>query len=315
MEFIRLAPHIMMLTGRQSPDRVSIYDEALDLFLSNESSRQLPQRDAMALAHRLHADSVISMRIVQNASGEQILEIDHYNAKKRTMSYDKLPLSQIRTLDADSLAESVSNTATSFFSNLYACLDFKPYQPKVTSDIPEHTFLLDIEATYTLFIRHPTSNALHGAGANINFAAMLNSNFFVRIGAEIVSMFPSKDHELYDSFRIYRFPLYFGISKTWKYFRPYLGAGLEFSFSSKYTITSSVICKTFGTSDIECYAGDVKTNSEPYALGIPFMFGINAGYDPFYITVEGSFAPTVYPVKSNAFRHPLGVKLGVQYRF
>ena len=315
MEFIRLAPHIMMLTGRQSPDRVSIYDEALELFLSNDSYRQMPQRDAMALAHRLHADSVISMRIVQNTSGEQILEIDHYNAKKRTMSNDKLPLSQIRTLDPDSLAQSVSNTATAYFSNLYACLDFKPYQPKTTTDIPFHRFLLDIEATYTFFIRHPTSNMLHGFGANINFAAMLNQNFFVRIGGEFISMFPDDDHELYESFRIYRFPVYFGIARTWKYLRPYLGAGLEFSFSSKYTITSSVICKTFGTSDIECNAGDVKTNSEPYALGIPFVFGLNAGYDPFYITVEGSFAPTVYPVKSNAFRHPLSFRLGVQYRF
>ena len=315
MEFIRLAPHIMMLSGRQSPDRVSIYDEALDLFLGNDTYRQMPQRDAMALAHRLHADSVISMRIVQNTSGEQILEIDHYNAKKRTMSNDKLPLSQIRSLDSDSLAQSVSNTATAFFSNLYACLDFKPYQPKVVSDIPFHTFLLDIEAIYTFFVRHPTSGMLHGFGANINFAAMLNKNFFVRIGGEFITMFPGKDHELYESFRIYRFPLYFGISRTWKYVRPYLGAGLEFSFSSKYTITNSVICKTFGTSDLECNPADVKTNSEPYALGIPFVFGVNAGYDPFYITVEGSFAPTVYPVKANAFRHPLSFRLGVQYRF
>ncbi len=315
MEFIRLAPHIMMLAGRQSPERVSIYDEALDLFLGNESYRQMPQRDAMAIAHKLHADSVIAMRIVQNTSGELILEIDHYNAKTRSITYDKVPLIQAQIQNSDSLAHNLSNIVTAYFSNLYACLDFNDRKLAPASAVPFHYFLLDIAATYTLFIRHPTSNVLHGVGASINFAFMLNQNFFVRIGAEIVGMMPGADHELYESFRVYRFPLVFGISQTWKHFRPYLGVGLEFSFSSDYTITDSVICKTFGTNDIECDPNAVKTNREPYSLGIPFVIGVNAGFDPFYLTLETYLSATTYPVEENAFRHPFALRFGIQYRF
>ena len=247
MEFIRLAPHIMMLAGRQSPERVSIYDEALELFLGNESYRQMPQRDAMAIAHKLHVDSIVSMRIVQNTSGELILEIDHYNAKTRTISYDRVSLVQTQIQDPQALAQNVSNVATAYFSNLYACFEFNDTKPTPASAVPFHAFLLDMAVSYSLFIRHPTSNVLHGVGANINLAFMLNQNFFVRIGAEIISMLPGEDHELYESFRVYRFPLVFGISQTWKHFRPYLGVGLDFSFSSDYTITNSVICKTLGT--------------------------------------------------------------------
>ena len=58
VELIRLAPHLTMVEGRQSPDRVAIYDEALSDFLSTPSLRQVPLRDAAALAPRLHADQI-----------------------------------------------------------------------------------------------------------------------------------------------------------------------------------------------------------------------------------------------------------------
>ena len=315
MDFIRLAPHIMMLAGRQSPDRVEIYDEALELFLGSESYRQTPQRDATAIAHQLHADTVIFMRIVQDKSGAFTLEIDNYNAKLRTITYDKVLLDTAEIRDQEELANHISNAVTAYFSNHYDCIEFNNEQQRTNSNKPDHYLLFDIDAAYTFFLKHPTSNILHGAAVDINISLMFNKYLFLRIGTEIATLYPNDDHELYDSFRVYRFQLLFGFSKTWKYLRPYVATGIEFSFSADYTITNSVICKTFGTDDIECDPHDFTKNREPYSLSIPFVVGLNTGIDPFYLTTEIYAAPTAYPIQKSAFRHPMGVRLGVQYRF
>ena len=310
IELIRLAPHITMLEGRQSPDRVQTYDEALELFMGSESYRQTPQRDAIALAHRLNVDMLVFTRIVQQKNGSLQLEIDLL--QNGEMHYQTLPIEFSPTDTNDQVTQKVLHTATAWLSNQYDCLDIPQIEPEEPA---LRRFSIAVGPTYSLYLTHPTADVLHGVGAWVNFSFMFNQYLFVRAGMDIAAILPDKAHELYDNFIAYRIPLQFGMALTLHYFRLFFAIGAELSFTSEYTITKSIACKTFGTNDIECDQASVIHNRDPFALQMPLNLGVDFSFDPFYITFETFLSATVYPAKKNVFRNPFGLRAGLGYRF
>ncbi len=311
VELIRLAPYLTMLEGRQSPERVRLYDEALELFLSNELYRQTSKKDATALAHKIGADILVIPRIVQDSSGNLFLEIDTWNAVDEQMQY----LKQELTFPETSQEQYVADTASLMLSNTYDCLKV---ETAIVEDEPlnkAHRFALEVGATYASHVRHPTEDFLNNIGGHISLSYMFDSHFFIRVQGEILTILQDKAHELYDNFEIYQIPVFLGLAQDWQWIRIYLMLGLDFSFSTPYTISKSTTCKTFGTNDIECDPKDVTTNHDPFAMLIDFVIGLSFGKDPFYVIMEGTASVTTWPSDGNYFKHMMGARLGIQYWF
>lgn len=313
IELIRLAPHITMLEGRQSPERVALYDEALELFLGSSAYRQTQQNDAAVLANRLGVDILLLARVVQNRQGQLMLEIDEYQADSRKMQYHSIAL----TLpdDMNRHTQAAVDTATLLLNRIYSCLKVVPEIVDETKDEKRHKYALEIGGVYNVFAQHPTNQASHGIGGHISFMYMFDAHFFIRAGIEIIEMMQDKAHELYKGFEIYQFPVVAGISKQWDWFRLYGGIGLNFSFSAPHIIVKSTACKTFGLDDIECRPEDVTKNQDPFSLQVAFVMGVNMGAKSFYASIEGVGYVTAYPTENKAFKHPLGFRLALQYWF
>ncbi len=312
LEMIRLTPYLMMLEGRQSPERVAIYDEALELFLSNEAYRQTDQKDASMLAHKLHADILILARIVEDKSGELYLELDEYNVQHHEMIYHR---QKIDISSHEQMNTAVADTATMILSRSYSCLKVKEETPVIQSARANRVFL-DAGAGYSVFIKYPTSDVIHNVGGYVFVSYLFDEHFFVRVGAEIQGVLQDVAHELYDPFEMYQFPFMVGISQDWTWARIYLATGLDLGFTSSYTIVKSTVCKTFGTDDIECSKSDVTKNRTPFSLFVDFALGAAFGRDPFYVSLEGVISVTAYlSGNSRAFKHPAGLRLGLEYWF
>lgn len=312
IELIRLAPHLTMLEGRQSPERVALYDEALELFLGNSAYRQTQQNDAAALAHRLGTDIVLLARIVQTRQGDLFLEIDEYQTAARQIQYHSIKLDLPSDISAHS--QVVADTAMILVNQIYDCLKVEP-ESKDDAEAEKQKFALEFGAVYTVFAEHPTNNALHGLGGHISFLYMFDEHFYIRAGAEIIETMQDKAHELYEGFEIYQFPVIAGISKQWHWFRLYGGLGLNFSFFASHIIVKSTTCKTFGLDDIECKPGDVMQNQDPFSLQVAFVLGVNMGVKSFYVSIEGVGHVTAYPTENKAFKHPIGARLALLYWF
>ena len=311
VELIRLAPHLIMLEGRQSPERVKLYDEALELFMSNALYRQTAQKDAAALSHKLNADILVMTRLVEDKTGEMFLEMDVYEAETAHMSY----LSQKLDFSDHDQEGYVSDMAALMLSNVYDCLKVDTAEPEDALPSKSHRFALGGSGVYSSHMRHPTEQFLHNVGGNLSLAYMFNEHFFIRVEAEILAILQDSAHELYDAFEIYQFPVMVGISKDWRWIRAYIMLGLDFSFSSSYSISRSTICKTFGSDDIECDDSDVTTKGNQFALLLDFVVGVSFGKDPFYLTLDGVVSVTTRPTDSGYFKHMVGGRLGVQYWF
>lgn len=310
IELIRFAPHLTMLAGRQSPERVAIYDEALETFLSNPELRKVSHQEASSIASKLKTDILVWLRVVQNASGALQIEVDYY--RHGEIIYGMIPLELPEHVSEDQLDTIVSDSITAWLSNQYDCLTIaapKAEQPAFKQ------FMLGISPTYSVFLHYPTSNLLHSVGAFANFTFRFSSFIFIRAGLEAAAVLPDPAHELYEAFMVFRIPVMFGLSQEWRYIRGYVALGAELTFTTEYTITKSIACKTFGTDDIECNRGDVIRNRNPLGFQIPFVLGMNAGVDPFYVTLETFISATVYPFQKSAFRNPVGLRLGVEYLF
>ena len=124
LELIRVEPFLTMLEGRQSALRVMLYDQALKLFLETPSYRQTPVGVATALAHRLSADYLVFVRIVQTRDAELKLELDLYRAETQKFEYQSITLTPESTPEAQ--VERFIEEATYSLDAFYACVNIDP---------------------------------------------------------------------------------------------------------------------------------------------------------------------------------------------
>ena len=310
MELIRLAPYMTMLEGRQSAERVKLYDEALELFLNNEVYRQTPQKDAAALAHKVKSDILVLTRIVEDRDGNLYLELDEYRKDTGKITYHR----QILDFPEENQSEYIADVISRRLNKTYDCLAIDISEEKSAND-KSNRFALGVGASYSSYMNHPTDDFVHNAGGYLSLSYMFNEHFFIYTEANIIAVLQDKAHELYDTFEVFDFPIMIGLAKDWQWVRGFLMLGPSFSFSSPYTILRSTPCKTFGTSDIECAPSDVTTSRNPFSFLIDFDLGIGIGRESFYATFEAFASVTTYPIENKYFRHRIGLKVGIQYWF
>ena len=308
VELIRLAPYLTMLEGRQAPERVRLYDEALESFLSDPDVRRTPAHIAAALSHKLSADILIFVRIVQNREALLTLELDLYRAKDQNIEYHQIPLPFLNAelSSHDKVLDEVTRTLDEFF----ACIEIPP--PPVDAQPP---FGIQFGFLYHAFINTPTSHIPNGFGAYITFSWHFSTYFFLRAEFDFAATLQDSAHTLNDVFEVYRFPILFGINYTWRWFRPFFAFGLDLSFTSPYSIVTSRECKTFGLDDRECLPGDVRAYRGVFAINLAFSAGFSIVIPPFAINVESFIDATVYPRDSLIFKYPFGARVGFEYQF
>lgn len=313
IEMVRNAPYLMLLEGRQSPERVRLYNEARALFLGNAVYRRTQENQAAALSHMLDVDILLFPRVVQKPDGSLDLEMDIYNRVTREMRYLSAPLDQASPIPSE---DEWLDAATRIFSSYADCLAFeRPEPPASVAESFAKRIYIDIGPSYATFLIHPTIDMLHGVGGFVTVAYMFDEHFYVRVGGEIVSIFGDRSKELNEHFQVYHFPVMFGISRNFNWVRPYLGLGLDFGFSTTYTLARSTICKTFGTNDRECAEASVVRNRDPYGLFVVFNPGVNFGRGPFFVTLEWLMNVTVYPNEDEMFKHLMEGRIAFQYWF
>lgn len=309
VELIRLAPYLVMLEGRQSPERVARYDEALDIFLGNKAYRQTDPKEAASLARKIGADILLMPRLVQLGDGNFNLEMDVFNARTQSMdtieSYVALDLAT---------SESVGENAAQMMSRIFDCL-YVPLDAPPPETHPGNQFYAELGFSYSAFLKHPTAEILPNMGGHVFVSYLIERYLFVRMGFEVLAVVSDSSRELYDSFQVYQIPVQFGLLKIWDWFGLYVAIGASFSFSSPFAIARSTICKTFGRDDIECNNG-VDESDAAFALQVDALTGMKFGKPPFYFVLEGTAALTAYPMLDNkSFRFPVGLRSGIEYWF
>lgn len=309
VELIRYAPYLTMLEGRQSPLRVVLYDQALDLFLENRAYRQTSKEIAVALAHKIGADYLVFLRIVQDRHAKLYLELDLFRADTQSFEYQSIELSpkaNVKTQTQQFLDE-----ATLILNSFYACM---PIEPLI---MPFKAFSVNAGPLFLSYIQHPTSNITTGVGVQINFNYRFHRLFFVRASMLFASILRDNERTLNDNFETYHFPVLIGFNYAWKYFKPYIGLGVDFSFSSPYTIIRSQTCKIFGIHDRECLKGDVSQYRDIFALNLTVASGFSFIFDPIPmdLSLEVFFNVTAYPTSDRLFKYPFGASLTFGYLF
>lgn len=308
MELIRWAPYLTMLTGRQSALRVELYDQALASFLETDGYRQTPEKTALALAHKLSLDVVVMTRVIQDRLGGLYLELDIYDASRQRMTREHLPLDV--SGDVQEQARDFIDTATAALDRAYGCLE-----PSMTDMSFHDIFYMDAGFLYHSYITYPTTRFPDGYGFYLGLTWQFKKYFFSRIQFEFSLLLKDESRTLYDHFEIYRIPLLVGFTYQWRWLRPYVALGLDLSFSAPYKIVSSLPCKTFGLSDIECLSEDVKVYRDVFATNLMFLFGLALGKAPFGVVLEFFIDATVYPTEPQLFKYPMGGHVGFQYQF
>lgn len=311
MESIRLAPHITLLEGRQPPDRIAVYNEAKKLFLDSDVYRQVQVSDAARLAKRLNSQLVVFMRIVQDIEGQLSLEFDYYDALKKEMTKQKILMDS--SIPAEQFQAHAVDLASAFLESQYICIDIAPNKEVKRGE--SGRFYFDFGASYFTYLKYPTQGRVHSVGGSFKLTYMFNENFFIHGGMDVGSVLQDSAKDLYAPFEYVRFYINLGISRNFKWIRPYISAGLEIGYTSAYSITKSLTCKTFGENDIECLKSDIIRNNDPVVFGFDFIWGINIGRDSFQFVLEGTISAYVYPLIQSMFSFPVGLRMGIQYRF
>ena len=312
MELFRLAPYLSMIEGRQAKERVKLYNEAMELFLSGEVYRQTPLEDAAQMARLLDADLLYFPRVVQEKSGDLILEVDQYTTHGNQMTYLRKRLVFPANVSPDAYAQDI---VTWLVANSYVCINDQKQQAMTLDQTEKHRFFFDLGVTYSSYIRFPTDYFPNIIGAQILFSYKLNKYFFLRGGTKIAEVLQDKAHELLNNFEVYEFMLSVGLMKEWQWVKLYLDVGLNMGISSAFTLTTSTACKTFGLDDIDCNASDVTYSEDPFSLNLEAGLGVSAGADPFFASLEAYIVPTLYPAQGKLYRHGLGLRLSLQYWF
>lgn len=309
LELIRIEPFLTMLEGRQSKLRVMLYDQALSLFLENPSYRQTPVSVATALAHKLSADYLVFVRIVQTRDADLKLELDLYRAETQKFEYASLDLTPESTPDAQ--VERFIEEATYVLDAFFACVNITP--------LTETSKRFSISSGFLMqsYILHPTQNMPVGPGVTIDFTYFFHRLFFTKVGVHIASILHDDARVLNDNFETYSFPIVAGFHYAWKYVRPYVGMGLEFNFTAPYKIVRSQACKVFGIDDRDCDSGDVSEHNDAFMLNLTAQTGVSF-FIPgpsLSITLEFFFDITAYPIEKSLFRYPFGANLSLGYLF
>lgn len=309
LELIRSAPYLTMLEGRQPALRVMLYDQALKLFLENAVYRQTPVGAATALSHRLNADYLVFVRIAQMRDGTLKLELDMYSAQTQTFEYASIDLTPESAPEAQT--RRFIDEATYVLDAFYACANITPEKKSRKKFAFHGGFLISSH------ILHPTRELTLGYGASIDFAYRFHRLFYAKFGFHFVSLIHDKARTLNDNFEIYRLPIVAGFNYEYKHIKPYIGIGIDLSFSSHYTIAQSAACKVFGVNDRECNPGDIAKYDDVFALNLTAQGGISFLFDPLpmAITLELFIDVTAYPTEKSIFRYPFGGSLMFGYLF
>lgn len=314
IEMIRLAPHIVLLEGRQPKERVRIYNLARELFLNNAIYRQTPIEDARQLAVHLSLDYLLFLRIVQRKEGSFFVEVDFYDHEQDTMHFETIDIPDVPEGQKGDAHTAFSERISARMDTYYEAIRLpEPEEPRFSGQTGR--LYLEFGATYFFFAKYETNTPIHTLGGMVKLSFMFNEHFFVQGGIALSGAFQDVAHNLYNSFVTVRVQGNFGISADFKWIRPFIVAGIEYAYLSPYAITSSITCKTFGRDDIECLDGDVHNNSNSSLFGFDVSLGVNVGKDPFYLVVESYLALYVAPISSELLRLPIGVTLALQYRF
>ena len=314
IEMIRLTPHIVLLEGRQPKERVQLYNIARELFLNHAVYRQTPVEDARQLSGRLSLDYILFVRIVQRSDGSFFVEVDFYDDENDRMSFESIDI-------PDNDLTPATDGYSAFVENISSRMD--AYYEAIKLPEPESSafsgqtgrFYLEVGSTYFFFARYMTPTPIHTLGGTVKVSFMFNEHFFVQGGFFLAGAFQDAAHHLYDTFMIARVQGNFGLSADFDWIRPFVVAGFEYAYLSPYAVTSSIICKTFGSEDIECLDGDIRYNNKSSLFGFDVALGINVGKDPFFLVIESFLTLYVAPISGELLRLPIGATLSLQYRF
>lgn len=309
LELIRVEPFLTMLEGRQSALRVMLYDQALKLFLETPSYRQTPVGVATALAHRLSADYLVFVRIVQTRDAELKLELDLYRAETQKFEYQSITLTPESTPEAQ--VERFIEEATYALDAFYACVNIDPRDESFKHFGINGGFLMQS------YILHPTRDLPLELGIAIDFTYYFHRLFFAKVGLHIASILHDDARMLNDNFEIYSLPVVAGFHYASKYIRPYIGLGVEFNFTAPYKIVRSQSCKVFGVDDRDCDPSDFNEHNDAFMLNLTAQTGLSFIFAPLpmTLTIELSFDITAYPVERSLFRYPFGGSVSLGYLF
>lgn len=321
LEFIRLAPHVVLMEGRQPKDRVQFYKEARALFMENVAYRQTNVEEARRLADQLDIDVLVFLRIVQKTNGSFDAEIDFYDREADQMTYEVAPIPEkAQSSGRHHLGEPgepisvFADAVTLKLENLYACLKMPPPILSMFSGEANRIYL-ELNFAYFGYTVYETSSSPQALGAQVRVSYMFTENFFVQGYFSVYGVFQDKSKDIYDSFEVLRAGLNVGISADFHWVRPYLSVGIEFGYMTPFSVMTSVACKAFGSNDIECAEDDVQSNKSPELFGFDVTLGVNFGKDPLYLVLEGALSLYIVPDSYSWFTLPLGMNVGVQYRF
>lgn len=313
LEMVRYAPHVVLWEGRQPADRVAVYNEARQLFLDNEALRRVKQSDASALAQVISADIIVSPRLVQNAQGALLFEIDIYETSTKSMKHYQTTL-HFHANESDAkllwLQELQSLLALGF-----ACL--KPHEKPEMLGYKNQAkrFYLELGFAQSWFLEFPTSSVFTNLGASVKLSYMFNDYVFIFGNFIITHSLQDISKDLVENFNHLRFVIAGGLSKQFRYARPFFAFGVELSYTSPFRTSRSAACKTFGINDWECLPGEVKYHKlDPHA-GFSVYAGTDIGAEPFFVVLEFVFAAYVLPIEGKILNFASSYHVSLQYRF
>lgn len=316
MELIRLAPYLTMLEGRQSAERVMLYDQALELFLSTPAYRRTPLKDATALSRKLDADLLVFARIIQTRDAALKLELDLFRRDTQTMETRVIDLSSptddfSSQAARDALSENFIDEATRALNDFYDCTPIAP--PAEPKNIEVHAGL---GLSYHSFLEYPALIYPHVLSADLQVSLFFQRYGMMRAGFMVSSILKDSSKRLYHTFQLYRFPIIVGMSYPWRFLRPFAGVGLEFQISSHYQIVNDLNCRVFGLDDMECSPDKIDAHDAQFGINMLFTLGIEFMFKHVSVSAEGILGITAYPDNSDhPFRYPIGGRLAVSYHF
>lgn len=309
MELIRLAPYLTMLEGRQSAERVMLYDQALELFLSTPAYRRTPLKDASALSRKLNADLLVFARIIQTREAALKLELDLFRRDTQTMETRVIDLSAQG--DREALSENFIDEATRALNDFYDCTPIAP--PSAPKNIEIHA---GIGLSYHSFLEYPALIYPHVLSADLQVSLFFQQYGMMRAGFMLSSILKDPAKRLYQTFQLYRFPIIVGMSYPWRFLRPFAGVGIEFQISSHYQIVNDLNCRVFGLDDNECSSDKIDAHDAQFGINVLFTAGMEFMFKQVSFSVEGLIGVTAYPDNSNhPFRYPVGGRMAISYHF
>ncbi|MFA5623473.1 MAG: hypothetical protein WC966_00235 [Bradymonadales bacterium] len=313
LEMVRLAPHVVLRSGRQPEERVVVYNEARHLFLQNSAIRKTGEDLAQRIADALKVDVLLFPRVVQNAEGKLFLEIDLFEAKSQSLQSYSIKLDA--PANNKDYKQYFIQQLQSLLAEAFLCLE--PHQVKVDDGYKSQAnrFYLELGYAQQWFFEYPTSSIFTNIGASIKLTYMFNDNVFLLGNFSITHSLQDKSKDLITTFNHLRFIISSGISRQFRYARPFLGFGLELAYTTPFKTSKSEICKAFGINDWECLDSEVRRHDIGAEGGFNILLGTDIGAEHFFLVLEFMLSAYVLPVEGKVLNFAAAYRLALQYRF